>query len=773
MSFTLKPFQDEAVAKLRDAAIDWAEAVGLYGPPRAVRTPIPLLASLIAITGGGKTPILASVLGGLGPSIVFWTTKSAFLAGQTVEKLRTTYRHFLPPGAVILDEIPSAADWQALLSDVGGTAVWVRTVASWNAPADAARNTDEARLNLHRPAPDWAGDASPWGQLADRSRRSRPLWVVYDEGHGQTAVQLDQLLELNPAGIFAATATPITTDRLASLRRTVSEDAAVFGPIMAKAQVRVSTADVAAEGLLKTVIRVSDFDVEELSDRIRTVSSQATSLEALARDLNLPIRPRAVYIVEKSDLRRGEKGDPPPIAIWRALTDGAGIPADQIAIATDTKELPQGAERVDGFSALVPRHRHVIFNKKLQEGWDDPEAYVAYFDGVTNSAVRISQLIGRVIRQPAASAAPTRLLNTAYLFVNSPNDRFDRIVRDLQRSLLDTYESDEDGLPTIAVETNRTAPTPVPVRAGVPPFALPRWVLTGANLTDLFTSLRTEGDREFGQDALDRPGVARTQAFDLTAEDRRIVEEAATIGSNLRTENRDFFFERVGTLSRAARLALNPVTVLVGPMWNQRASVGSQAQVRLAALAREYVDAYETRVRYVTDPNPDVVPWTPGPYSPKTTERVGFTRSLHVEYPNIRSVFNPDELEFARALDKVVDGWWARNFATSAQNGYGLQLPASVAGSNAFYPDFLWWVDDQCWAIDTTGRHLLDAKIRGKLLALADPKIALVTRGRLGPTWQRLEDETGWTLVRPSNVGEPRPDQFERLEDLLVQLRAG
>jgi type III restriction enzyme len=152
---------------------------------------------------------------------------------------------------------------------------------------------------------------------------------------------------------------------------------------------------------------------------------------------------------------------------------------------------------------------------------------------------------------------------------------------------------------------------------------------------------------------------------------------------------------------------------------------------------------------------------------------MGFTRSIHVEYPNVRSVFNPDELEFARVLDSVADGWWARNFTSSAQNGYGLQLPASVDGSNSFYPDFLWWVDGQCWAIDTTGRHLLDAKVRGKLLALADPKIALVTRGRLDPTWHRLEDKTGWTLIRPSNVGEARPEQYERLEDLLAQIRGG
>jgi len=45
--------------------------------------------------------------------------------------------------------------------------------------------------------------------------------------------------------------------------------------------------------------------------------------------------------------------------------------------------------------------------------------------------------------RPGATAAPVRDLNTAHLFVNSPNDRFDRIVSDLQKNLLDTYEEDE------------------------------------------------------------------------------------------------------------------------------------------------------------------------------------------------------------------------------------------------------------------------------------------------------------------------------------------
>lgn len=124
------------------------------------------------------------------------------------------------------------------------------------------------------------------------------------------------------------------------------------------------------------------------------------------------------------------------------------MPANEVAVATDTTDLPLGAERIAFLAALISRHRHIIFNKKLEEGWDDPEAYIAYFDEETNSARRIRQLIGRVIRQPGAEHFSSELLNTAHLLVNAPNERFDAIVKALQKSLIDSHGVDANGSPT-------------------------------------------------------------------------------------------------------------------------------------------------------------------------------------------------------------------------------------------------------------------------------------------------------------------------------------
>ena len=105
---------------------------------------------------------------------------------------------------------------------------------------------------------------------------------------------------------------------------------------------------------------------------------------------------------------------------------------------------------------------------------------------------------------------------------------------------------------------------------------------------------------------------------------------------------------------------------------------------------------------------------------------------------------------FARELDRRPDLTWTRNPATAAL-GFGIPLPTKVRDSATFYPDFLVWIGETCWAIDTTGRHLLDEKVRGKLITLGLPKMALVVRGRVDLGTGSREGKEGWSAV----VGRP------------------
>ena len=85
--------------------------------------------------------------------------------------------------------------------------------------------------------------------------------------------------------------------------------------------------------------------------------------------------------MESSNTLKGQ--EPRPVAIWRTLVKQAKVPTQDIAICTSTKELPKDAARVSSIDQLSDTYPHIIFNKKLQEGWDDPSVYLCYFDGET------------------------------------------------------------------------------------------------------------------------------------------------------------------------------------------------------------------------------------------------------------------------------------------------------------------------------------------------------------------------------------------------------
>ncbi|HEV2361153.1 MAG TPA: hypothetical protein VGS21_05585, partial [Acidimicrobiales bacterium] len=131
--FKLFQFQEEAANALREAALNWvAHAVDTQIPRQGTK-PIPFVGLLKAVTGAGKTPVLAEVVGGLGDAVVIWTSKSSAVVEQTFNNLRGRYRGLLPEhGVRILRDIPGQSDWHHLINARTGLTIWVLTTASWN-----------------------------------------------------------------------------------------------------------------------------------------------------------------------------------------------------------------------------------------------------------------------------------------------------------------------------------------------------------------------------------------------------------------------------------------------------------------------------------------------------------------------------------------------------------------------------------------------------------------------------------------------------------------
>lgn len=756
-------FQEQAAAQLAEAAAEWVELFASEGPYFIGKTPIPFVGHLKAVTGAGKTPILAKAIGDVAPAVVLWTSKHSAVADQTYRNLRGKYAHLLPGGTSVVRERPSKADWEALIESESGLTIWVTTVGSWNEAEFAGSDgSDSARLNMHRPQRDWGGDASPWHQL--RTALRRPLWVVYDESHNQTPTQLDQLTELQPVGFMLASATPPSGERFERFAEVVESDASLK-EIAAKGRVHVATRDVVDSQLLKHTIVVENFDsdAEALLDAAIALHGQ---LSTAAEEEGVSVRPKVLYVVEKSNPSRGEVVSR-PLAIWEYLRD-QGVPAEEIAVYTQTKVLPEDATRVASLAELQPHHVHIICNRALQEGWDDPEAYIEYFDDESNSYVRIAQVIGRALRQPGARHYDDDRLNSSTLFVRVPNTAFDGIVDGLKQEL-SLYASDGDhpsaSIP-IRVRTRKEPVPDVPVRSEISvDLELPQYQLGEAQLSEEIKKIRAMAKKPFDPEDLLAAGRKSIQRISLRGETDAVRYEM--IAASMRRRNGDYLRRRIQARSRHCSHLLEP-DLFTGPAFDQWSCSGSTAQRILAEIASSVVETFEATVELVEVQIHGEETWEPGPHMPTTDKFYGFKSAVHEKYA--QNVFRPAELDFARALDGFGRGVWMRNPVRG--EGYGIQLPMKVGSSTTFYPDFLWWVDGECYAIDPTGAHILEEKVRGKLLSIRQPRIVLVAKGKVLSDWTSVEDEVGYTVVRPRENRAPAPEYVSSIEEALERMLA-
>lgn len=741
----LLDFQQASVDKLVEAALRYFSGA----PDKMGGRSVPFVGQLKAVTGAGKTPILASAIGRLTPSIILWTTKYGSVVDQTFANFATggKYHHLLGNGSVEVirfADIPSYAAWQRILEQEAGLTILISTVAAWN-----SAEKDE-RLNVHRVHDDW-GDSTRWDQL--KTLRSRPLWVVYDEAHNTTTDQVELLDDLDPTGFFIASASPVKGKLQYYLTMLPTEQ-------RAQRMVSVSTRAVVDAQLLKSTISVADYDgaAEEM---IRDAVERRSAIAKQVQDFGSTFIPKAIYVVESSNTSKGLESR--PAAIWNVLTSICGVPADAIAVCTNTKALPKDAIQVKTIDQLSDQFTHIIFNKKLQEGWDDPGVYVCYFDGETDSATRIQQVIGRALRQPEGRHFSDEDLNTAYFFVKCPNDAMEGIVDSLKEELR-IYKGGDDAedFEPFQIKEERKKEPKIPLRKGVDSLKVPRLQLELPS-TDHIEKLLKKKTYDFTNEDRAAPGralvsVVSVKTGDVSHQERDLLED-------MRSPCGRYLQEQIRILSKSCLNSMNPAH-FSNEKLDKTACFGSKALLHYRELALDLVREYENHVRLGLLADPEEQYYTVGPYQPSGGVHKEFQHSAHPYYDS-KAFANNDEGDMAKALDKF-DYIWARN---KDRLDYGIPLPLKSASSSTFYPDFLWWVNGKVWAIDPTGKHILDEKIRTKLLAVPEPlQIALVTRGKLDIGFKKISED-GWTLVR-LRLGNAAPETFDTLSDLLSDLAA-
>jgi type III restriction enzyme len=299
----------------------------------------------------------------------------------------------------------------------------------------------------------------------------------------------------------------------------------------------------------------------------------------------------------------------------------------------------------------------------------------------------------------------------------------------------------EPAFATVRLKTRKDPLDALPVKSRAKKLSLPRRALLAPPMSKVERDLRSSAERPWPRGDLDARGTGHKAVVSLETS----VEQHGYIDvlRSARTHNGAFLRRRILQRNKLCVDAIHPDR-LRGPAFEQYSCHGSQAQEDLTTLAASCVDYFEDRVGYEDDPDEDRAIWKIDEYRPRGKEMWNFERAAHASYS--KSDFNLDERLFARAIDRIPGVTWTRNPPTPSQ-GFGIPLPKKVGDSLTFYPDFLIWKKELCWAVDTTGRHLLDEKIRGKLVALERPQMALVVRGTVDLGTGSREGKEGWSLV--------------------------
>lgn len=784
--FDLKVFQSESAKRIADRYAFFANHVDR---PRKGNKARPFFQALSALTGAGKTPILAQAVmlmrGHFSDEpIILWMSKAKSVVAQTYTNFESgKYSEIVEDFRVINIQ----ALKPELILDASTPLLLLTTTGLFNRDQSAGAGT----LNIYKEDNDLFGGRSPWKRLIERPNggKRRPLVIVYDEGHNLSEQQTDLLAELEPDAYLLASATlklPANFQKsvIQPIKLWVEEvdDPAPFVTLKAtdlagkpEAERFITTAvssdKVVEAQLVKRAIQFEgttspmDRCLDDLVARMDVLTQEITTRE-------LGFRPKAIYVCKTNIADDGEKDDAskpfhlrnaPPIRIWRYLVEEKGISPDDIAIYANLtfveKNKPdevnlfsKGENDFDSFQQ--GDYQHIIFNLSLQEGWDDPACYLAYIDKSMGSSIQVEQIIGRVLRQYGATHYENPLLNSAHFFLRVDSqsvftDALQRVKEKLRAegapieitsSFGGAGSTAEDLLPKdgLDVELHHVFVDSEEARTRID------------EIVDEFPHF-TEGD----SNTLGTAHTA-TQVVDLEAlgDESNVVEwkiEGNTNPVRLRW--------LVSTAIKARSSRALAIVDLRDAKFDVRVQVQSKADKLAEKLAAEVVEAFYQKSDLVYESHR---PFKFGTLRvPKNAPSFKF--GLYERYTG----FNKFELPFATALDDA-GHVWHRN-----PSGGGFFIPLLSEGeTGSFYPDFIVWKKGSIFCLDTKGSHLLSDAVARKLFDIKEDgktrvQVRFITEGKQAAL--RDKPLKGGYTVWKMKTGSPTPIHVETMAKAVAE----
>ena len=703
-----------------DAAVQIARRYAFFANhdqrARTRKAADPFFQALGALTGAGKTPILAETVTLIrnelqGEPIVLWMSKARSVVTQTYNNFNGGKYAPLIEGF----QVCAIKDLQPRMVEDGGTPLLVLTTTGLFNNKDKA----EGDLRIYRTAQDSQGGKSMWQRLIDRhdGQGRRPLIIVYDEAHNLSEQQTDILRELQPEAWLLASATIKLPAKFHDLviqptKSWVARCAGELEAFQALGAAKGSAPD--PDAWMTTLVDSQKVvDAELVKKAIHfdgTTAPMEACLDSLMErraviqkeiaDRGLRIKPKAIYVCRTNIADDGLADDPtkpfnlrqaPPIRIWRYLVESRGIHPATIAIYSDLKftdgskpdEVVHFSKGDDDFDRFHEGNfEHIIFNLSLQEGWDDPECYLAYIDKSMGSSTQVQQVIGRVLRQPHATHYNSEVLNAAHFFL-----RVDKKSVFTQALELVKAKLDQEGAPIAISSSFSGSGSPAVVEV------LPREDVS-VHLHSIYV-LKDEAknvvDQLLGQfptyaeGGVDAVGTAESATAVIRVHDR-----AGTAGEPEWTDGGHTNPVRLRWLLSLAVRSCAPqagkIIVASDPKFDVRVQVRSNAEIAVKELAEKIGAAYYEQSELIYE---DSDPFVFGPVRVVKEGAMRFNNSLYPQYGKLGA----EELAFAKGLD-AANVTWHRNPISG-----GWSIPLLTPGDTAnFFPDFLVWKGSKVFA---------------------------------------------------------------------------
>lgn len=705
---------------------------------------IPFYQNLSSITGSGKTLILADCIEQIRAylttqPVVLWLSKGKVVVSQTLENLSNgKYAENIPN----YDVKPLLDCKERDLQDDKRGIILIATVGKIN-----QKDKEEGDRHVFQTGFDNA-DSSLWDMLKKRQSFAgvkRDLIIVYDEGHNLSDQQTQILLDLSPTALIAASATTKVPKALEWYIARLKNEKDMKDKDLV---VAVSNKEVVDSGLIKRHISLGGY-LTPMELAINNLLEDMRETEEATKKYECRFLPKAIYVSDTNMLLATSEVDnhlvpfnerrARPIKIWKHLI-GQGIPPEEIAVYCNLKfdkrfpkpnnfNLFSGGDN-DYEEFTRGNYRHIIFNQSLQEGWDDPACYFAYIDKDMGSATQVTQVIGRVLRQPNATHYPDDKLNMASFYIKTDEkDVFKSILEDVRKTL-------SIDIPEISISyhigngKNKVRPTEKPRHdVEVPDIA----IVSDRAMAEIKTVIDKMID--YSKDDINTIGEGSTikVVTDIGSNDDGREITMVTTHSNKVTAR--WVFKR-----ELDKLAKNAITIcdISSPKFDALVEYNSNAASYIKGEAAKIAEIY--RQNSIVMQNPlDTVPVGEVIISDESVE---FKNSVHARY----SDFNGFELDFAKELDKTGLAWM-RN----PKNGILKIKLLDGKGTENFNPDFIVWADHVIYALDTKGSHLIHTDSARKLLQLEkacdgkDLLIKLVSEKKYNVHGQVI-DQNGYTV---------------------------